>query len=127
MKRSHSILVVDDDPDIRESLREVLLSEGHDVRTATDGKDALDHLQESRPDVILLDLMMPVMDGWKFRDAQKRDQALADIPVIVISTAAGECGAAPADVAIQLPKPFSIDMLLEAVHRAGRGSPGLRP
>jgi CheY-like chemotaxis protein len=115
MSLKHTILVVDDDPEIRESLREVLLSAGHDVSTAANGKDALDHLHTRRPDVILLDLMMPVMNGWQFRDAQKRSRALADIPVIVISTAAAENRALLNDVAASLPKPFSVDMLLDTV------------
>ena len=68
------ILVVDDDPDIRDSLREVLEDEGYDVSCVGNGREALDHLKAAspRPCVILLDLMMPVMDGWQFRKEQKQ-------------------------------------------------------
>ena len=69
------ILVVDDDPDIRDSLREVLEDEGYEVACVGNGREALDHLKTAnpRPCVILLDLMMPVMDGWQFRKEQKQD------------------------------------------------------
>src|SRR3954470_12387725 len=81
------VLVVDDDPDIRESVRLVLEDEGYEVEEAADGAAALALLRAAttRPDVILLDLMMPVMNGWQFRAAQLADDDLADIPVIVLS------------------------------------------
>jgi CheY-like chemotaxis protein len=115
MRGSHTILLVDDDRDVRESLEEVLLSAGHRVCTANNGQEALEHLHTSRPDVILLDLMMPVMSGWQFRDAQMRDRTLADIPVIIISAVAAQNAAALGDVAACISKPFSIDMLLDTV------------
>ena len=77
------ILVVDDDPDIRDSLREVLEDEGYGTSCVANGREALDFLRSGkRPCVILLDLMMPVMDGWQFLEEQKRDPALAAIPVL---------------------------------------------
>src|SRR5205814_8831977 len=82
------ILVVDDDPDIRDSLREVLEDEGYDVSCVGNGREALDHLKAAspRPCVILLDLMMPVMDGWQFRREQKKlEPELANIPLVVIT------------------------------------------
>src|SRR5262245_34540626 len=83
------VLVVDDDEMIQESIREVLHDEGYDVALAQNGVEALAKLRAGpRPSVILLDLMMPVMDGWQFRSEQKKDGTLAAIPVIVI-TAAG--------------------------------------
>jgi CheY-like chemotaxis protein len=121
MMSQRKILVVDDDLAVQESLEEVLLSAGYCVSIASNGRVALDRLQTSRPDVILLDLMMPVMDGWQFRDAQKRDHALADIPVIIISAAAEENAAALGGVAARLPKPFSIDVLLRTVGHAAAG------
>ena len=67
------ILIVDDDPDIRDSLKEVLEDEGYEVNGVANGREALDYLRKSpRPCVILLDLMMPVMDGWQFRKEQKQ-------------------------------------------------------
>ena len=80
-----SVLVVDDDPDVRGLLETYLELEGFDVLTATNGCDALQRLRDARPSVILLDLMMPVMDGEKFRAAQLKDASISAIPVIVFS------------------------------------------
>src|SRR6187549_1262395 len=81
------ILVVEDDTDIRESLVEVLEDEGFGVRAAADGRQALDVLRAERPlpDLILLDLMMPVMNGFQFREQQLSDAAFAGIPVVVVT------------------------------------------
>ncbi len=81
------ILIADDDPDVRESLRLLLELNGHSVAEARNGREALESLDgdRTRPSVILLDLMMPVMDGWQFRRAQLQNPALADVPVVVIS------------------------------------------
>jgi len=87
--RPPRILVVEDDPAILSSLAETLLEEGFDVEPASNGREALDRLRGGlRPAAIILDLMMPVMDGWDFRNEQLQDRALRDIPVIV-ATAAG--------------------------------------
>src|SRR5436190_19900143 len=83
------IMIVEDDPDTREMLERFLQLEGFDVRTAANGQIALQSLQaDSSPRVILLDLMMPVMNGWQFRQAQTKDPRLSQIPVVVV-TAAG--------------------------------------
>jgi CheY-like chemotaxis protein len=81
------VMVVEDDEDIRESLLDVLDDYGYEATSAIHGRDALDKLSEesARPTVILLDLMMPVMDGREFRERQLATPALADIPVVVIS------------------------------------------
>lgn len=81
------ILVVEDDRDIRESVVEVLEDEGHGVTAAADGREALEHLLGAgpRPDLILLDLMMPVMSGYQFREEQLKLPALASIPVLVVT------------------------------------------
>jgi len=118
--RRNRILVVDDDADIRDALEQVLLSAGNRVSTAKNGKDALDLIQTIRPDVILLDLMMPVMDGFRFREAQKQDRTLADIPVVIISAVAAQNAAALGDVAACLAKPFSIDVLLDTISMCQR-------
>jgi two-component system response regulator MprA len=83
----HTVLVVDDHEDVRESLETFLCSMGCSVVTACEGEEALDRLRggEVRPCIILLDLMMPKLDGWQFRQAQLADPALADIPVIAVS------------------------------------------
>jgi CheY-like chemotaxis protein len=107
-----SILIVEDDLDIREALAEALGFEGYDVLLAENGQEALDVLRVGPlPHVILLDLLMPVMNGWEFRQEQLADPALAGIPVVVVSASA------PGDARPDryLPKPFSIDELLVAV------------
>ncbi|HEY3109037.1 MAG TPA: response regulator, partial [Chloroflexota bacterium] len=81
-----TILVVEDDDDIRDSLTTLLIVSGFRVLSARNGREALAVLNEcERPAVILLDLMMPEMDGWSFRAAQLRDPETAEIPVIVLT------------------------------------------
>src|SRR5690606_14181940 len=109
-----AILVVDDDDDIRETLRDVLEDEGYRVQEASNGQEALAHLRgEGRVCLVFLDLMMPVMDGWEFRQAQLADPALKDIPVVVI-TASGRANGALGKVEV-LPKPLRVERILEAV------------
>jgi CheY-like chemotaxis protein len=80
------ILIVEDDADMRESLGEILQLEGYRVFGAANGKEALNHLsQADAPCLILLDLMMPVMSGWEFREQQRQDPRLAQIPVAVLT------------------------------------------
>jgi len=110
------ILVVDDDPDIRDSLREVLEDEGYSVACVGNGQEALDWLhREPRPRVILLDLMMPIMDGWQFRREQKRDPAIADIPLIVITATGKRPVLIDAEELVM--KPLDLRRLFEAIGR----------
>jgi CheY-like chemotaxis protein len=84
-----SILLVEDDRDSREALAFVLEDAGHTVASAGNGREALDLLdEEEKPDLILLDLMMPVMNGWEFLGERKRRPGLASIPVMVLTAAA---------------------------------------
>ncbi|HEX8698693.1 MAG TPA: response regulator [Myxococcaceae bacterium] len=113
------LLVIDDDHDIRLSLQDVLEVEGYRVITASSGREALEFLRQGlRPELILLDLMMPDVSGWEFRARQRADPALASIPVVVIS---GQ-GLSAHDVAElgvdgYLPKPVDLDTLLSTVER----------
>jgi CheY-like chemotaxis protein len=110
------ILVVDDDPDIRESLREVLVDEGYEVTCVANGREALEHLRNSpRPCVILLDLMMPVMDGWQFRREQKQDPTIADIPLVVITATGKRPVLIDAEELVM--KPLDLGRLFEAIER----------
>ncbi|HSN92342.1 MAG TPA: response regulator [Anaeromyxobacteraceae bacterium] len=112
------VLVVDDDTDIREAVAEVLSEEGYQVLGAGDGEEALTKCRAYHPSVVLLDLMMPGMNGWEFRAEQKRDPELAGIPVVVL-TALEPRVAIDAEGFIR--KPFEVDELLAQVRRhAGR-------
>ncbi len=107
------ILIVDDDRDLRETLDEVLRDEGYSVRGVANGEEALELLRRSPPPcLILLDLMMPVMNGWQFRSAQLADPKLADIPVCVISAAA--VGGIPS-AQCHLNKPVELEQLLQVI------------
>jgi CheY-like chemotaxis protein len=110
-----TVFIVEDDVDTREMLGRFLELEGYRVETAANGKLALERLESGvGPCVILLDLMMPVMDGWQFRQAQVRDAALADIPVIVVS-AAGRDRLEKIQADAYLSKPVDLDELLGCV------------
>src|SRR4051794_8209319 len=107
------VLVVDDDPDIRAFVSELLAEENYVVRQATNGREALDVLASWHADVILLGLAMPEMDGWTFLAKQQADAALARIPVIIMSAQHGLHGdAALRSARAVLAKPFSIERLL---------------
>ncbi len=115
--RRQQILLVEDDQGIREALRGVLEDEQFAVTTADDGLEALRLLRGgATPDLIILDLRMPVMDGWRFRTEQKADPLLAGIPVLAIS-ADGSPQAAAIDAAAYLRKPLTTDKLLSTVAR----------
>ena len=112
---SDYILVVEDDRDLREILGEALELEGYDVVCVEHGAAALRHLETgARPCVILLDLMMPVMDGWTFRRTIQGDKSLARIPIVVM-TAAGGSRAETIQSDATLHKPLEIGDVVDAV------------
>ncbi len=112
----HPILIVEDDDDLRDAAAELLSSAGYSVRGAADGAKALALLRGGfRPVVILLDLMMPVMSGWAFREHQLADRALAGIPVVVLSAIVGAERARLPGVAAVLGKPLDVDTLLDVL------------
>ena len=120
MMRAHPVLVVEDDELIRDSLVEYLDEQGYQAVGAVDGVDALDKLRRGGPlpCVIVLDLMMPNMDGRAFRQEQLRDAQLAPIPVVVLS-AYRDVAKNAADLAVEhfLAKPLKLASLLELVQR----------
>ncbi len=109
------VMVVEDDAAIREVVVEILALEGFSPIAARNGAEALARLRRDRlaPELILLDLMMPVMDGWQFRSEQLRDPALARIPVVLMS--ASEPDGLVADARVT--KPFEVTALLAAIAR----------
>jgi CheY-like chemotaxis protein len=110
------VLIVDDEPAIRHAVEAVLADEGFVVATAPDGAAALAALDTARPDAILLDLRMPVMDGYAFLAAYRaRPEPRA--AVIVCSTASNAAGAVGLGAAGYLRKPFDIDELIEMIHK----------
>jgi len=111
------VLIVEDDPDIREDLADLLRARGYAVQTACNGRDALDELRAGDlPRVILLDLMMPVMNGWDFRSHMLQDSTLARIPVVLLSGAADvQQHAAALHAADFVTKPIKLDRLYAMV------------
>jgi CheY-like chemotaxis protein len=119
----HGILVVEDDDEIRTSLALVLESQGFEVHTAGNGRHAIEVLREleEKPHLILLDLMMPVMDGWSFRAAQLADPELAAIPVVILSAASDVRRQAEAlHVDGFLAKPLNVPKLLDTIDTVER-------
>jgi CheY-like chemotaxis protein len=119
---SAPVLVVDDDRDIRDSIREILIDEGYAVACAADGQEALDYLERhAKVGVILLDLMMPGMDGFQFREEQAADPRLARIPVVLMSADSGVMKRRRLPGNEFLRKPIDIDCLVDAVKRNWEG------
>lgn len=115
-----TVLVVEDDRDVRESILEVLEDNAYVARGARNGFDALEQLTRDglRPCLILLDVMMPVMDGWQFRAAQRENPALAAIPVVVLTAHTNARQAAEQmQAAGFLKKPVRLEALLSTVER----------
>src|SRR5882724_7107787 len=114
-----TVLVVDDDVEIREALRDVLEAQGYEVAVARDGLEALGLLRTSPlPCLILLDLMMPIMDGHEFLKQQKQDPALADVPVVIITAGRHlRSSSGIIDACDVLHKPFAREKLLSTVQQ----------
>jgi CheY-like chemotaxis protein len=113
---AHStILIVEDEKESRDTLREILELEGYDVETAENGREALAHLDAGgdRICVVLLDLYMPVMDGWQLIERLRADGRLARTPILVVTSAADQ---APADLPV-LQKPIDIDKVMREIER----------
>ena len=121
---SHEVLIVEDESALREALAQDLSDEGYELQSARDGLEAVNCLKKgNRPDVILLDLSMPVVNGWEFRMFQKRDPELARIPVILI-TAGGYSREEVAwlEPSAMIPKPIDLSVLLAVVRRFCAGA-----
>ena len=117
---SSTILIVDDDHDVRRALTELLEEEGYSVAGAANGRAALELMRSGvRPSLILLDLMMPGMNGWDFRSVQMRDPELRAVPVVIVTAS----GFSPEAIRTQLgpielvPKPIQPAILLDVIGR----------
>jgi CheY-like chemotaxis protein len=110
-----SVLIVEDDPELREMMVQMLALEGFEPCPATDGLDALEKLRAPgpHPRLILLDMMMPRMDGWEFCRARALDPVMKTIPLVVLSAAPREH--VNVDAAAFLTKPFDYETLLRAI------------
>jgi CheY-like chemotaxis protein len=112
------VVVIDDDTDIVESIAIVLEGAGYVAEASSNGKEALDRVRAERPCLILLDLMMPGMNGWQFRAEQLQDATISTIPVVVMTgfPAAAE-NAISLGASACLKKPIDLDDLLDTVAR----------
>lgn len=119
------VLVVEDEHDIRRMMVLLLRSYGYETVTASHGGEALDEMRRRRPCVVLLDVQMPVMDGWEFRETQLRDPSIRDVPIVCITGLHD-----PDEVTRRLgvpclPKPANFSDVIREVERAcGSSSPG---
>ena len=114
------VLIIDDDEELREAIADFLDHEGLVVETAANGREGLERLRVGpRPRLILLDLLMPVMNGWQFCEAKKADPALAPIPVVALSAAAKKDPSSPyfLDVDDVIVKPVNNQELIGTVRR----------
>ena len=112
------ILIVDDDPAIRDVVSDILEMSDYCVKTACNGAEALDRIRDDRPSAVLLDLMMPVMDGWEFLREYRDESSLTPVPVVIMS-AAQDASRAADELGAQafLAKPFEIETILAIVDR----------
>jgi CheY-like chemotaxis protein len=116
---SRKLLLVEDDRDVRESMRDLLVDVGYEVVCAGEGRQALEQLSEGPlPDLILLDLMMVGMDGYQFLNEMRRDPEQAAVPVLVL-TAQGPAHTSPEALGVAgvLRKPFEFERLLKAIEK----------
>ena len=122
MARRSRVLVVEDDETLRETIVDLMVYDGHEVRAAVDGVDALAQSDSWQPDLVILDVMLPRMDAFEFRE---RQLASADDPAkVLLVSAAPDLPAAAARLSADawLPKPFSVDAMIETVNGLlGRG------
>jgi CheY-like chemotaxis protein len=111
-----TVLVVDDEFDLTSTVRAILEGEGYRVEVCTNGREALDRLQSVRPDLVLLDLMLPVVDGYGVLAAMRREPALKDVPVVLMNSYPPKKNGG--DWQGFLRKPFSLGTLLDTVRQA---------
>jgi len=114
--RELRLLIVDDDREIRETLRTALEDEGYTVAVAANGAEAIHKMAERPPRLVLLDLMMPVVDGWEVIEHMRADPALAGVPVCVVS-AMSDGVALPPEAEFVLRKPIAVEQVIGVVEQ----------
>jgi CheY-like chemotaxis protein len=115
------VLVVEDDPWIQWMIADDLTDRGHTVLTASDGKQALERLRATRPEVIVLDLMLPRVDGWEFVERYPAITGGSAIPIVVVTAARNpDVPAPPSGVAKWLSKPFDMEQLASTIIELGK-------
>lgn len=119
------ILVVDDDEDFRETLAEVLAEAGYPVQQAANGELALQKVAEEAPGIVLLDLKMPILDGWGVMERMRADARSAAVPILILSAYGFEWEAELLGAQGYVPKSVGMDEILERVRRAA-GDPPMR-
>jgi two-component system chemotaxis response regulator CheY len=118
VRSSRCVLVVDDEAVLRQTVAEALEMDGYEVCTASNGAEALRQVRVNRPHAVVLDLMMPVMNGWQFLKACHDDDLCKEIPVIVMSAFHHLTEEAPGlGISAWFEKPFDLDTLLQTVER----------
>jgi two-component system, OmpR family, response regulator MprA len=120
MKSKLTVLIVEDDKDAREAFTEVLEEEGYEVAQAVDGREAEVYLSDKRPAAIVLDLMMPRLDGWAVASMMRQGR-LPQVPIVVVTAATDHWGY-PAPPNRVLKKPIDLQELLDAVRAVARSS-----
>ena len=110
------IVVVDDEPSIRRLVADLLTEEGHEVLETSNGRAAVDLVRESQPDLILMDIMMPVLNGVDATFEIRQLEGMASVPVVLMSAIPNN-HVRSMDHTAFLPKPFGITQLLSVIHR----------
>lgn len=123
MGADFTVLVIDDDSGIRDSLAEVLEVEGFSVACASNGAEGLERLRARRPGLVVVDLLMPVMNGYQFISALRDDPATSQLPVVLMTGATPRAGHPLPTADALLPKPFELDDLLALVRRFAEATP----
>lgn len=119
MNSDQYVLLVEDDVDISEAIESILKEEGYQIKCVFNGKEALDYLKSANPlpSLILLDIMMPYMNGYEFREIQLRDNKIAAIPTIILSAAGKHEDIDKLNFKETLKKPLDLETLLDVVKR----------
>jgi two-component system alkaline phosphatase synthesis response regulator PhoP len=119
MNPDQYVLLVEDDIDISEAVESILQEEGYKIQCAFNGKEALEYLRtaKSNPELILLDIMMPYMNGYEFRECQLKDPKISSIPTIILSAAGKHEDIDKLHFKETLKKPLDLDTLIDVVRR----------